>query len=78
MNYNKTIKVLTAISKEADQDMKKELDSAIELLKKNSEDEKTVIATECKYNHDGLCWGQKGTPECTAGYGYCPLVKETK
>ena len=28
----------------------------------------------CEYLSDGRCVGQKGMPECTPNFGYCPLV----
>ena len=32
----------------------------------------------CKYMSDGLCAGQKGMPQCTPMFGYCPLARDNK
>ena len=76
MNYKRTIKILKTAAEKADDNLLAEIESAIELIGQHSETDGPDPGIDCKYNHNGLCWGQKGAPECTAKYGYCPCSKQ--
>lgn len=76
MNYKRTVKILQAAAKQADSNLKKEINSAITLIQSHSDNDEPQPGHDCTYNHNGQCWGQKCAPECTAKYGYCPLGKK--
>lgn len=78
MNYKRTIDILKTAAKQADNNLRTEIASAIRLIRSRSDNAEPRIDPDCKYNRDGLCLGQKCMPECTAGYGYCPLLKQSK
>ena len=75
MNYKRSIEVLK-IAATQNSSLKAEVDSAIKCLLDHSDPPQEEPLPGCTYNHEGRCWGQKCTPECTPGYGYCPLAKK--
>jgi hypothetical protein len=78
MNYKRTIEILQTAAKQADNNLRTEIESAITLIKSHSDNAKPKTDPNCKYNSNGLCLGQKCMPECTAGCGYCPVMQRKK
>jgi hypothetical protein len=49
--------------------------AALRIAAEHLSDEAEKQLGKCKYYSSGRCMGQKGMPECTPNYGYCPMKK---